>query len=124
MTSTRSYQRPISAAKARQELVDNAGTQFDPSVVRAFLDAGIRRQRVGLGPLAALVELPARLVAVGSTAATGAGVVTNAIAPPLLSDSVAEPPAVQRIIDEPAETTTSTTTTTADVTMAADGNSN
>lgn len=120
MTSTRSYQRPISAANARQQLVDNAGTQFDPAVVRAFLDAGIKRQGVGLGPLAALVELPARLATLGSTAASGAGiaaatsavVVTSALAPPLLSDTVAELPAVQRVVDEPEETTTTSTTTT------------
>jgi len=126
MTSTRSYKRPISAAKARQELVDHAGTQFDPSVVRAFLDAGIHRQRVGFGPLAALVELPARIAAVGTTAATGAGVaaassavvVTSALAPPMLSDTVAEPPAVQRVVDEPVETTTTTTIAPATTTEA------
>ncbi len=124
MTSSRSYQRPISAAKARQELVDNAGTQFDPAVVRAFLDAGIRRQRVGLGPLAALVELPARLAALGSTAATGAGIaaatsavaVTSAIGPPMLSNASEDPPAVERVVDEPTVTTTSTSTTTSTTT--------
>jgi putative nucleotidyltransferase with HDIG domain len=120
MTSNRSYQRPISAAKARQELVDNAGTQFDPAVVRAFLDAGIRHQRVGLGPLAAIAELPARLAALGSTAATGAGVaaatgavvVTSAVGPPMLSNAIEDPPAVERVVAELVETTTSTSTST------------
>ena len=37
MTNDRVYRSAMSPAKARQELVDNAGTQFDPTVVRAFL---------------------------------------------------------------------------------------
>ncbi|MGB5758216.1 MAG: HD-GYP domain-containing protein, partial [Acidimicrobiales bacterium] len=38
MTSTRSYKKPMSTVTARAELADNAGTQFDPTVVRAFLN--------------------------------------------------------------------------------------
>jgi len=38
MTSPRSYREPFSHADALFELEDKAGTQFDPRVVRAFLD--------------------------------------------------------------------------------------
>ena len=124
MTSSRSYRRPISAAKARQELVDKAGTQFDPAVVRAFLDAGIRRQRVGLGPLAALVELPARLVTVGSSAVTGASmaaatgaiVVTSALAAPPQPATVEQMPIVQSAVEEAQEATTTSSSTTSSTT--------
>jgi HD-GYP domain-containing protein (c-di-GMP phosphodiesterase class II) len=39
MTTTRSYRPAISAAKAREELIRNRGTQFDPDVVAAILAA-------------------------------------------------------------------------------------
>jgi HD-GYP domain-containing protein (c-di-GMP phosphodiesterase class II) len=38
MTTTRSYRRAMSVEAAREELVRNAGTQFDPRVVEALLD--------------------------------------------------------------------------------------
>ena len=37
MTTDRAYQRAISTAEAREELRRNAGTQFDPAMVEAFL---------------------------------------------------------------------------------------
>ena len=37
MTTTRSYRLPMSQEVALRELVDNAGTQFDPYVVRALI---------------------------------------------------------------------------------------
>jgi HD-GYP domain-containing protein (c-di-GMP phosphodiesterase class II) len=37
MTTTRSYRAAMSAAKAREELIRNRGTQFDPTVVDAIL---------------------------------------------------------------------------------------
>ncbi len=57
MTSTRSYSRAATPAMARQELTACAGTQFDPVVVRAFLEASVGRLRVVGGPLAWLGEL-------------------------------------------------------------------
>src|SRR5262249_60887184 len=41
MTSARSYKKPLPAEQARVELTDNAGTQFDPQVVRAFLQVSL-----------------------------------------------------------------------------------
>jgi putative nucleotidyltransferase with HDIG domain len=38
MTTTRSYRRAMSVEAAREELVRNAGTQFDPHVVEALLE--------------------------------------------------------------------------------------
>ena len=37
MTSNRPYRRALPAAKAREEITNNSGTQFDPTVVEAFL---------------------------------------------------------------------------------------
>lgn len=94
MTAARSYRRPISAAAAREELAANAGTQFDPLIVRAFLNLSLGRLRraggvVGLGWLPLL---PERLVhafgslgpagaAVGGALAIGLAVVPAALVP-------------------------------------------
>jgi putative nucleotidyltransferase with HDIG domain len=51
MTSNRPYRRALSADKAREEIVTNSGTQFDPDVVEAFLRclpdwaAGLRERK-------------------------------------------------------------------------------
>lgn len=58
MTSVRSYKKPIPAAVAREEIARCAATQFDPTVVRAFLSIGLRRVRFTLGPLAWISNLP------------------------------------------------------------------
>src|SRR4029079_15081824 len=58
MTSVRSYKKPISAAAAREEIARCSGGQFDPAVVRAFLNIGLRRLQFALGPLAWLSNLP------------------------------------------------------------------
>jgi hypothetical protein len=58
MTAVRSYKRPSSAGAARRELVDCAGSQFDPGVVRALLSIPLPRLRWALGPLAWVAQLP------------------------------------------------------------------
>jgi hypothetical protein len=58
MTTTRSYKTSMSPNAARAELAACAGTQFDPRVVRAFLDVSIARLRPVVGPLAWLGSLP------------------------------------------------------------------
>jgi putative nucleotidyltransferase with HDIG domain len=58
MTAARSYKRPMDVSAARQELTAGAGTQFDPSMVRAFLNISLGRLRWMVGPLAWVAELP------------------------------------------------------------------
>jgi HD-GYP domain-containing protein (c-di-GMP phosphodiesterase class II) len=51
MTAVRPYRKPIGVSAARQELVRCSGAQFDPVVVRAFLNISMGRlwRVVGLG---------------------------------------------------------------------------
>jgi hypothetical protein len=58
ITSTRSYKKPMSTEAARKELVRCAGKQFDPDVVRAFLNVSIGRNPSRAGLLGWLAELP------------------------------------------------------------------
>jgi len=84
MTAARAYKRPLSPSAARAELVRGSGTQFDPEVVRAFLNISVGRlwRTVGLTALISQVPLLPRVSTeisrvgpqVASTAATGAAV--------------------------------------------------
>ncbi len=47
MTSESVYRRRLSYAEARRELLAGAGTQFDPALVDAFLEAMDRRALAG-----------------------------------------------------------------------------
>jgi putative nucleotidyltransferase with HDIG domain len=58
MTAIRSYKPAMTPQAARAELLACAGTHFDPTVVRAFLDVSIGRLRVVQGPVAWLGSLP------------------------------------------------------------------
>ena len=58
MTSVRSYKRAMTPEAARAELAACAGSQFDPHVVRAFLDVSIGHLRPAAGPLAWLGSVP------------------------------------------------------------------
>ncbi len=51
MTAARSYKRPVSTQKAREELTRCAGTHFDPVTVRAFLAISLPRLLWATGPL-------------------------------------------------------------------------
>jgi len=46
MTAVRSYKSAMTPEAARQELVACAGAQFDPAIVRAFLDVSVGRVRL------------------------------------------------------------------------------
>jgi putative nucleotidyltransferase with HDIG domain len=65
MTTSRTYKRAMNPAAAREELAACAGTQFDPAIVRAFLNISLGRLRLAMGPLALLSTVPsvARLTA-------------------------------------------------------------
>ena len=58
MTSPRAYKRAISPRAAREELTQYAGVQFDPAIVRAFLNLSTRRLQWVAGPAAWLAQLP------------------------------------------------------------------
>jgi putative nucleotidyltransferase with HDIG domain len=58
MTTSRTYKRALNPAAARKELANCAGTQFDPAMVRAFLNISLGRLRLAMGPLAMLSTVP------------------------------------------------------------------
>ena len=74
MTSARSYQRPKATAAARAELVANAGSQFDASIVRAFLAISLPRLLWATGPISLVAHLPyfAQLRQIGQTSIAAA----------------------------------------------------
>jgi len=78
MTANRSYQTAIKATAAREELARCAGKDFDPAVVRAFLQISIGRLRGVLGPLSFLPALP--LAALGDRAGRAAQGMTTVAA--------------------------------------------
>lgn len=57
MTSVRSYKSAFTREAARRELVACSGTQFDPEVVRAFLNVSLGRSWMG-GRFTWVTELP------------------------------------------------------------------
>lgn len=80
MTAARSYKKPYPAAQARVELANNAGSQFDPKVVRAFLAISLGRLRLIIGPLAWLSGLSG-LFSIGTvTSGVGAAVTAAVVA--------------------------------------------
>jgi putative nucleotidyltransferase with HDIG domain len=74
MTAVRTYNRPMKAREARQELARCSGTHFDPTVVRAFFGISLGRLRWTAGLAAWLAQLPL----LGVPARAGAQVVTTA----------------------------------------------
>jgi HD-GYP domain-containing protein (c-di-GMP phosphodiesterase class II) len=91
ITSARSYKEPFGSVVARNEIASEAGTQFDPKVVRAFLNISLGRLRLVMGPLSWLAHAPilGRLpltpalgTVSGSLATVAAAVTTGLAAPP------------------------------------------
>ncbi|MEA3078439.1 MAG: hypothetical protein QOF60_3347 [Actinomycetota bacterium] len=58
MTAVRAYKKAASAPAARRELTASAGSQFDPTIVRAFLNISIGRLRWVTGPVAWVAQIP------------------------------------------------------------------
>jgi hypothetical protein len=80
MTAVRAYKRPMTMQAAREELARRSGTQFDPVIVRAFLNVSLGRLHWVLGVAAWITELPLlsifpRLAAQVSTLAGGGAAV-------------------------------------------------
>jgi hypothetical protein len=82
ITSARSYKEPATSVKAREELTRCAGTQFDPRLVRAFVNISLGRMRLVMGPLSWLSHAPllARLPLTPSVGAAFGAVATLATA--------------------------------------------
>jgi HD-GYP domain-containing protein (c-di-GMP phosphodiesterase class II) len=106
MTSVRSYKEALKPEIARAELSRNAGTQFDPMPVRAFLAAGVDLSDMRWSGLAGLSSLIPRLgdVAMSATATvtTAAAVTTAAV---VGVPAVSEPNAPEQLaaVDESVE---------------------
>ena len=113
ITAARSYKKPMTIQEARLEITRCAGTQFDPDMVRAFLQISIGDLRKAMGPLSWLAQLAlfgrlattpaAATVAGGVAALTGLG-----LGPVSSVDSAAEPgrpPAhVEQVVEHPGTT--------------------
>jgi len=78
MTANRSYQKAVSPAAARVELARCAGKDFDPAVVRAFLQVSLGRLRGVLGVWGFLPVIPLR--ALGDRAGDAAKSLTTVAA--------------------------------------------
>jgi hypothetical protein len=82
MTAARSYKKPLPAAQARAELTRNSGAQFDPQLVRSFLEISLGRMRRVIGPLGVLAHFPdfLRVPLTAALSSTTAVVTAGAIA--------------------------------------------
>jgi hypothetical protein len=120
ITSARSYKTASASVAARNEIANCAGTQFDPRVVRAFLNVSLGRLRVVMGPLSWLAHAPllGRLplspaigTAAASLATVTAAVTTGVFGPPpspglaatlpaTASEKPASAPALERVARE------------------------
>ncbi len=58
MTAARPYKKPLSANAAREELARCAGTQFDPTIVRAFLNVSVGKLWMVIGAVSFLAQVP------------------------------------------------------------------
>jgi hypothetical protein len=109
ITSKRSYKEPMSAEAARRELVACSGSQFDPEVVRAFLNVSLGRRWLA-GPFASLLNMPAGSVG-GALSPLPAAVAAAAIA--VSAGAIPEAMGTQRLLAfQPPETTVATAATT------------
>lgn len=115
MTAPRAYKRAVSVAAARTELARAAGSQFDPAIVRAFLNISVGRlwRVIGLGALLAQIPVAGGFIAGARDWATPAVAAAAAVAlvglggAAATSHAVAPPGAVAGVRDpHPAPTST------------------
>jgi hypothetical protein len=93
ITSVRSYKDAATPAEARAEIVRCSGAQFDPRLVRAFVNISLGRMRFLVGPLAWLSNAPLliRLPLTPSLGATIGGVAALATAATATPAAVEQP---------------------------------
>ena len=95
MTAARSYKKPIAVRAARRELLECAGTQFDPDIVRAFFAISLPRLLWKTGPVSLLFHLPYlhELEAIGrqGLAAAGQSVTAATVAAGVTAMAVGSP---------------------------------
>lgn len=101
MTAARSYQRPVSADAARTELAREAGHQFDPDVVRAFLAVSIGRLRWLVGPVSWMAELPVIRTAAQAPTVTAPATLTAMTLAAVSLLGVVSPPGRSRAVGGP-----------------------
>jgi putative nucleotidyltransferase with HDIG domain len=97
MTAARSYKKPMSVPAARRELAACAGEQFDPAIVRAFLNVSLGRLWWAVGPMSwtALapilgpVQRAGGQLAAAAKGATAAAIVGTAGFLPVISGTAA-----------------------------------
>jgi hypothetical protein len=82
MTAARAYKKPMATKAAREELARCAGTQFDPTYVRAFLAISLPRLVWTMGPLSFVLQLPflSSIAQAGSRSAAVSGQTATALA--------------------------------------------
>jgi putative nucleotidyltransferase with HDIG domain len=101
MTAARSYKKPMSVPAARRELAACAGEQFDPAIVRVFLNVSLGRLWWTVGPMSWTALIPVlgplqraggqiAAAAKGATAAVVVGVA--GVLPMVNGTAVASPP--------------------------------
>ena len=82
MTAARAYKKPMATKAAREELARCAGSQFDPTYVRAFLAISLPRLVWAMGPLSFVLQLPflSSIAQAGSRGAAVSGQTASALA--------------------------------------------
>ncbi len=98
ITSARSYKAAGAATAGREEIARCAGTQFDPRVVRAFLNVSLGRMRLVMGPLSWLAHTPVlgRLPLASTAGSIWSAVAVVAVATGLVGSGSTEPEAVPK----------------------------
>lgn len=102
MTAGRPYRPALTAQQAREELVACAGNQFDPQVVRAFLNLSLPRAPWAFALVAWLAQLPlmAKLKAAPDSAVRGAATAVGVAA--MAVTGLVSPSSPPTVVDRPS----------------------
>ena len=103
ITAARSYKQPRSPHEAREELARHAGSQFDPEIVRAFLNVSIGRLRRTMWPLSWVAHVPLLGASITTPAASLVAPALVAIGSSLTGGALAPDPAPMPVVTEVIE---------------------